>query len=879
MEENSLYTQAFDHQDLSAVISDLSLNLLSERFSAIVKTDIDREKLKKAVWLASVLSTSEDNLHQKRAQLFASLLFLAFQDDIEVLKSCYVLFSRLGNLTGTKFLANLYIDSQQTPVNLQSKYAFNDVLNQELLSQRARHIINTYKNSFLVTEFQKALWTNLGSENNLAISAPTSSGKSFIIKQFLINKFHETGPFKALYIVPSKALINQVSEEFYLEIDEQTHIKTSFLEEAEKFEKELYILTPERCIKLLGSGIPITFIFADEIQGVEDLSGRGLVFEYVYNELPLAFPEAKIITAGPNIKLPEATFVEIFEKPCAKVATAASPVFQLKVILKLAEHYNFAVEVISDRGKSRKFIQNFGFSSVSVSTEGTAVANLIHKIAPDDINIVYTKGGALAENWALKYSLIAPQLEVQDPEINDLISFLKEDIHRDYYLAKCLHHGVAYHHGSLPDLVRKEIEELFAKEKIQTIFCTSTLLEGVNLPANNLFTLQPKKDKYDLSKFEFGNLIGRAGRLNASLYGTIYYIERAKDDIAALEYFTSDYNKQITTFSTAALNYLDIGELSMEVNDIQKQDAESTSRARQINVFLKHKFIKGEEVLMNYLQKQDFTEDRLTQIISTLNERMSSLTVSKKVLVNNPSIDPLLQDRLYKTIINGDIREWVINKNATYNDYLSFAEVDKIPHHLRPFYLQFVGIVEKLDAIFQIVEECKVKYHRWISPRSMCLQAKRWLYGDPIGKIISSNIAYLEKKNRLDTSQLDEVNRVINETIKYNSTVTTHLLPKYFKILIDVLESILTDGQKEEYKLTLSLATMLELGTQEPAVIRLISAGISRNVALNIFDLYKKKVPSLQRENVDILNWLTAQHEVEGLKPIYNRYLKRLKLL
>jgi hypothetical protein len=161
----------------------------------------------------------------------------------------------------------------------------------------------------------------------------------------------------------------------------------------------------------------------------------------------------------------------------------------------------------------------------------------------------------------------------------------------------------------------------------------------------------------------------------------------------------------------------------------------------------------------------------------------------------------------------------------------------------------------------------------------MCLQAKRWLYGDPIGKIISSNIAYLEKKKRLDTSQLDEVNRVINETIKYNSTVTTHLLPKYIKILIDVLESILTDSQKEEYKLTLSLATMLELGTQEPAVIRLISAGISRNVALNIFDIYKKKVPSYQRENVDILNWLSAQHQVEGLKPIYNRYLKRLKLL
>ena len=59
-------------------------------------------------------------------------------------------------------------------------------------------------------------------------------------------------------------------------------------------------------------------------------------------------------------------------------------------------------------------------------------------------------------------------------------------------------------------------------------------------------------------------------------------------------------------------------------------------------------------------------------------------------------------------------------------------------------------------------------------------------------------------------------------------------------MLTDILEEILTEDQKEEYRLTLSLPTMLELGTQEPIVIQLISSGITRSVAIQIFEVYKK---------------------------------------
>jgi hypothetical protein len=72
---------------------------------------------------------------------------------------------------------------------------------------------------------------------------------------------------------------------------------------------------------------------------------------------------------------------------------------------------------------------------------------------------------------------------------------------------------------------------------------------------------------------------------------------------------------------------------------------------------------------------------------------------------------------------------------------------------------------------------------------------------------------------------------------------------------------------------------MLELGTQEPIIIQLISSGITRSVAIQIFEVYKKNTSKEFREKNDVLKWLSNQNELKGLKPIYNRYLRRIKVL
>jgi superfamily II DNA/RNA helicase len=884
MENSNLTLQAFKHQVLDNLIFALTSKLLSRTFPSLSAIKIDNEELKKAVWLVSILASSDNNVYQRKAQLFTSLLFLNNQENIEILKICYILFSRLGNLTATKFLKNLYDEEQDNPIELKSKYEFGDFLTQELIYEREKKIIESQNKSYLITDFQKELWQALKVKNEISISAPTSSGKSFIIKKFLIDKLSNENRYKVIYIVPSRALINQVSEDFISEINSDIHIKTTYVEDNELFEKEIYVLTPERCIKVLTSDLVVDFVFIDEIQGIEDTSGRGQTFEYVFNEISAKYPNAKIVTAGPNIIFPDKTFFEIFERESSPISTKLSPVFQIKLTLKNIDKGIFEVKVQNDENKFQIFNHDFNFNFSKLKTLGEQMAHLVDKIAPDDFNIVYVSDGDLAQKWSRKYAEIKKTTDILDYEIQELIDFLKEDIHKKYFLIECLQKGIAYHHGSLPDIVRKEIEVLYINEKIKTLFCTSTLLEGVNLPANNLFTLQPKKNNTPLSKFEFGNLIGRAGRLNSSLYGTLYYLEKSDDKMKASEYLEVEYEKEIEIFSANAFLGFEIEDLEVPIKDINKSDKEKTNKARQFCVFLRLKYLKDKSLVEKYLKKKEYPEDKINEVLVILDKSLSTIKIPYNVLKKNPTIDPLLQNELFELISNSNLEEWVINKTSNYNEYFNAEQVSSMLNKDKPFYWQLVNLVERLDSVFDLRSEALIKHNKWITARSVCVQAKKWLANLPIGQIIQENIRYqssekIDEAFRMNADNLEDINSIINETIKYNSSITTYLLPKYIKILTDVLEIILTEKQKEEYKLTLSLPTYLELGTQESDVIQLISSGVTRSVAIQLNRVYRKNTTKEYRENNTIWNWLSNRNEIPELKPIYNRYLKRLKFI
>gem|GEM_PF-735615 len=883
MENRSgLYNSLYNNPAIDNLLDALTYNeFVKNKNITANELYISRDDIRKAIWFASILANSKVEEHIKKIQELAALLFLNYEQYTDIVKSSYVLLSRTGNLLATKFFSTIFNDE----IDLKNKKFIIDydyILELELSKVREDSIIDLDQKSYLTTKFQQKLWEKLNERSNISISAPTSSGKSFIIKKYIKKYIQSKNSIRILYIVPSRALINQVSDELKADFGKiNIGIKTAFVDSIsdQKYDKFIYIFTPERCLKLLEkswiNGFKLDLIFIDEVQNSADESGRGTLLEYVLRELALINPNAQIITAGPNITGSNELYYRLFGLENTEIETSVSPVFQIKSTV-IVEQDKVHIEIKNRNNRSTvinlensdEIAKNFKKSY------GDGLPDLIKILGNNGQNVIYSPRTDLAEQWALKLIKTIDIIENLDNDIVELIDFLTEEIHPRYYLIECLQRGVAFHHGKLPDIIRKEIEDLFLNGKISNLFCTSTLIEGVNLPANNLFIVSPRKREKYLTAFEFGNLIGRAGRIRNSLYGTIFSIHNDSDNWSD-EFYSNLYSQDIITVSEKVLlNYENfIRKLDRPVSEITESKEQNTI------IFLRHKLIRSEVEFRNYLLLKKATPFQIESMFVVLRSITNDISLSSEILRLNPTIDPVLQDVLYNEIKKSGIKNWVINVNSNFYERISSEKNETYPHEYKSLYWQLVSIAEKLDTIFRINDEAFFKQGIRTSIRQMCLYGLTWLESKSYSYLIKESIEFyrdhLNPNKRIANPNDEQINSIINDIIKIHSTLVSYLLFKYFKLLNDIVYPMMNEEEILKYKFSLALPTMLELGTKEPIVMQLISGGISRSVALKIYSVFSK-VSAF--EELDVFEWLSKQKSL-GLKGIYERYLKRINVI
>lgn len=128
-------------------------------------------------------------------------------------------------------------------------------------------------------------------------------------------------------------------------------------------------------------------------------------------------------------------------------------------------------------------------------------------------NIIYLNKPKNTEEFAKELS---NKLEIIENKIlSKAVKDIREYVHPCYNLANFLEKGIIYHHGSVPESIRFFIENLFTTvNEMKYLITTSTLLEGVNIPAIKMFILDPHKGRSYLSPSAFKNLIGRVCRFS-----------------------------------------------------------------------------------------------------------------------------------------------------------------------------------------------------------------------------------------------------------------------------------------------------------------------------------------------------------------------------
>lgn len=335
--------------------------------------------------------------------------------------------------------------------------------------------------------------------SNVAIVAPTSYGKSELIVEFC----NENIDNNIVIVVPTKALLAQTKRRLVEGLDNSDGRK--IITHPEMYSQDetqfIAVLTQERLLRLYQKNpdISFDFVFIDEAHNLLGDDQRSLLLAKViillknHNENTVFKYLTPFLINSENIKTKYTEF-EISE-------------FNVQENLKTEKFY--IVDFRKDC-KLKIYDQFFSeFSEMPVAICSNEINFIKTNSAPK--NIIYINTPPKVEKFAKEYIDGLPNLE--DAEITRICQNISDFLHQDYLLIDCLKKGVVYHHGSVPDIVKLYIEKIYTNiPSIKNIITTSTLLEGVNIPAQKLFLLDIRKGRRKLSKSQFKNLVGRICR-------------------------------------------------------------------------------------------------------------------------------------------------------------------------------------------------------------------------------------------------------------------------------------------------------------------------------------------------------------------------------
>lgn len=648
--------------------------------------------------------------------------------------------------------------------------------------------------------------------------------------------------------------------------------------------KIVYVLTPERCMRLLNENCNKApkIVFFDEIQNLDDKS-RGNVFENVIYRMTSLWQSTQFIMAGPYIINLHHSLNKIIDLNLVEQTTSTTPVLQLKVVLTVHKNKKTVnYKLISPVGGTVLGEYDIGkalYSKLS-SSKGAALKHITSILNADEQNIIYAPKKNLAEGWALA---IAQNDNVDsdfdednthlkhDTRIDSLCSFLENEIHPLYSLVRSLKKGVAFHHGGLLDVARLEVEDLFADGAIRNLVCTSTLLQGVNLPADRMIVISPKIGDYELSHFDFLNLIGRAGRISTSLYGEIFCIqlvdeEWAEDKIESNETkeIQSSVLRKLNEYSESVVSYIDV-----YTKDIV--DAQGELNAVNLASYLRGQFLVDREHFEKITSNSNLTANQIRVMTNRLEALEDILNVPKDIIYKNPFIDPLLIDQLYFLVESEGVNKWMIDKYPRGKS--GMADPNAEFQHMN-YYNQYKSIIIRLNDIFGIEKEINYKEdgvsrksNHFVSIFKLVNDSHKWMQGRNYRFFIDDMITkkLTNKGIAVDYKKVDGITNFVTTHINTN---LTFILVKYLSLWADIVSSFMSEEERILNAFFLNLSSMLEMGNYDPQVLEVMAYGINRSTAIEL--LKKQKIKSEQT------TWQYLVHyNLDKLSPLHKKYLQR----
>jgi hypothetical protein len=325
--------------------------------------------------------------------------------------------------------------------------------------------------------------------DNLAVSAPTSFGKSLIIDAYIaIRK-----PKNILILVPTIALTDETRRRLSKKFSTEYKIVTT--SEVELGEKNILIFPQERAIYYCDKLEQLDLLVVDEFYKASQTFDKERAPALLKAMLKLGEKAAQKYYLAPNIvDLND----NLFTKDMLFLRMDFNTVFLekhelYKDINKDAQKKNDALLQIIGKQKTKSLIYAGSYPGVD------SVATLL-------IDKIEKEHSALLSNFS---------------------AWLATNYHPNWKLTALVNRGVGIHtgqlHRSLSQIQVRLFEEL--KGGLQTLISTTSIIEGVNTSAENVIVWSNKKGQLKLDDFTYRNIIGRGGRMFRHFVGNIYILE------------------------------------------------------------------------------------------------------------------------------------------------------------------------------------------------------------------------------------------------------------------------------------------------------------------------------------------------------------------
>lgn len=799
---------------------------------------ITYDQLLRSIDLLETVSRSDSEKSRQVLITVCALLWTYKDPSWDALKDYLILVLSRAGFGPSSYLID---ESKSIEYGYEGLSSFYNEL--AITTYQLRNEISIQDEKILITDFQLRVWRKLEKVKVLGVSAPTSAGKSYIISLNAIDRLLKHGG-NIIYIVPTLSLISQVSSDFNQLLKKfnltDYRVKTSFIFQ-DSANKYIYVLTQEKAISAFSqTDIPfenITMLIVDEIQNIERVSNeydqRAKILYDCLIELNSTIDPLSIVISGPRVKGLTDFGKDVFnEVSTSDENTISSPVASItySIAEKSNEYYFKQYSELFEKPTTIKMetpelIKGYGLS-VYRDDFYEYLGSFIKKLGENSINIIFSPTSIQARKTA--EALANKTEQKRTPKlVNSLINYLKSSVHPDYSLCNTLKKGFAYHHGKTPLHVRYVLEIAVRDKLIPNIICTTTLMQGVNLPAQNVIIRNPylairarNGSKPELTNYEVANLRGRAGRLLKDFLGRTYVLDES----------SFDPDDDQTELFPESVKEIKAGyqEKFEEFEDQIIKDIVSNNPVNEVN--------NDYGFLVTYIRQRILRDglesiDRLNSVgidlsldtIRNVDGLLTELQVPKAVCLKNRYWDPLDLDLIYLNRHDFDLPTSV-------SDYY----VDR----------KIQNLLELFGENFQYYFERYVSVESRLI-RSLSISVKEWMTETPLKNILNNNYFDSSKKieNKISTLQ---------NKISYG-------VPLLIKPVYDI-------------KLPESnFLNFIEMGAFRPITRKLIELGLARETAIYLSSRFftekgeysENEIISILRDVRNNLNyWIKVQLDV-----------------